>query len=95
MKFAKKDKRSVVEKVMDEKLEKLCKDAQTKEEVHEAIGSVDRWQDIKAKKHKMPVSWETIAIIAGNLLGIALILNHERVNVVTSKALGFVMKGRV
>lgn len=40
------------------------------------------------------ISPDTLALIAGNLTGIALILHYEKVNVVTSKALGFVQKLR-
>lgn len=43
---------------------------------------------------KNRVSKDTLAIIAGNLAGIVLILGHERAHVVASKALGFVMKAR-
>lgn len=41
------------------------------------------------------VSADTIAVIAGNLLGIVMILGFEKANVITSKSLGFVMKPRV
>lgn len=41
------------------------------------------------------ISPDTIAIIAANLLGIGMIIGFEKANVVTSKALGFIMKGRV
>ena len=37
---------------------------------------------------------ETLALIAANLIGIGLILGHERLGVVTSKAIGFVSKLR-
>jgi hypothetical protein len=40
------------------------------------------------------VSPDTLMIVGGNILGIVLILHFERVNVVTSKALAFVMKLR-
>ena len=40
------------------------------------------------------ISPDTVLIVAGNLTGIALILHYEKVNVVTSKALSFVMKLR-
>lgn len=43
---------------------------------------------------KKRVSPDTVALIAGNLAGILLILNYERAHVVTSKALGFVMKAK-
>lgn len=38
------------------------------------------------------LSADTLAIIAANLAGIVLILGYEKVNVVTSKAIGFVSK---
>lgn len=40
------------------------------------------------------ISKDTLAIIAGNLSGILVILAYERAHVVASKALGFVMKTR-
>lgn len=48
-------------------------------------------QDEKSST-KMPP--ETKATIAANLVGIAMILNFERANIVTSKALGFVLHAR-
>lgn len=52
--------------------------------------------DIEDKKRQMKLPLglkpETVAIIAANLLGIGLILQHERLNVVASKAIGFVSK---
>jgi hypothetical protein len=41
------------------------------------------------------ISPDTILIVAANLVGIVLILGYEQASVVTSKALGFVVKGRV
>lgn len=48
----------------------------------------------KLREHdaRKRVSPDTIALVAGNLAGIAMILGHERAHVVTSKALGFVLK---
>lgn len=40
------------------------------------------------------VSSDTLALIAANIAGIVLIIGHERINVVTSKALSFVGKLR-
>lgn len=59
------------------------------------INHIDTLNKLKVNSQKPTVSIDTVAIIAGNLLGIALILGYEKANVVTSKALGFVMKGRV
>ena len=38
------------------------------------------------------ISPDTLVVVGANLLGIALIIGHERAHVVTSKALAFVMK---
>ena len=40
------------------------------------------------------VSKDTMLIVAGNIVGILLILTYERANVVTSKALNFLFKLR-
>ena len=46
-------------------------------------------------KNGFKISPDTLLVVGGNLLGILLILNFEKADIVTSKALGFVLKGRV
>lgn len=53
------------------------------------LASLYKLKEIDSPK---PISKDTVALIAGNLAGILLILNYERANVVASKALSFVMK---
>lgn len=50
--------------------------------------------DLKKQESEKPdrVSKETLALIAGNIAGIVLIIGYERVNVIASKALNFVLK---
>lgn len=49
--------------------------------------------EIEAKKPRVsPDAW---AQIIANLAGILLILKHEELNVISSKALNFVIKGRL
>ena len=40
------------------------------------------------------IDMDTLVAVGGNLLGILTIVNHERLNVVTSKALGLLWKIR-
>ena len=47
---------------------------------------------IKNSKFENRMSKDAILAVVGNLAGIVMILGYERVHVVTSKALGFVMK---
>ena len=65
------------------------------------IGSEDyvRTLDALVKLHRMkseerssPVSNDTLLIVGGNLLGIFMILKHEHVNVITSRAVGLLLK---
>jgi hypothetical protein len=52
---------------------------------------------MKLKKDAVPTwrpSPDALMTVAGNLLGILLILNYERAHVITSKAIGFVSKLR-
>lgn len=49
---------------------------------------------LKEKPSDRRVSPDTMAIVAGNLAGILMIVGHEKAHVVTSKALGFILKAR-
>lgn len=50
--------------------------------------------NLKALDKPSRVSPDTLAIIAGNLAGILVIVVYERTHVVTSKALSFILKLR-
>ena len=51
---------------------------------------------VKTKNEgKKPIDPNTIIAVAGGLLQVVLIIGHERLHVLTSKAIGFVLKGRV
>lgn len=59
--------------------------------------TLDRVKELyKLKENNTPkrVSPDTLAIVVGNLAGIVLILGYERANVVTTKALGFILKSK-
>ena len=68
----------------------------------EGISKAD-WDDLNKKyqayTEMMKPSWtltpDTILIAVTNLAGIALILNFEKLDILRSKAIGFVLKGRV
>ena len=51
---------------------------------------------VKTKNEgKKPIDPNTIIAGAGGLLQVVLIIGHERLHVLTSNAIGFVLKGRV
>lgn len=65
------------------------------EEFNTLNNQLEKLYKLKTTNKSFRVSPDTLAIIGGNLLGIALILGYERAHVVTSKALSFVMKTKV
>ncbi len=49
----------------------------------------------KLSENKWKINLDTLMVVAGNLFGILLILNFEKMDIVRSKAISFVLKGRV
>ena len=64
-------------------------------EYRDALTRVRELHDIKALSRKWKVTPDTAVMFLAQLLGIFTIVKHEQFNVITSKALGFVNKGRV
>jgi hypothetical protein len=94
MKLVKRDKRTKLDKEIDRVLSEMEKVSSDSEQYAAMVDNLEVLYKFK-NENKNLISKDTIAIIAGNLLGIVLILGYEKANVITSKALGFVLKGRV
>lgn len=78
--------------VIDDLLESLPSFEVDSEEYGKAVDRLERLYALKDKKSERQISPDTMATVAGNLLGIALIVGHERAHLVTSRALDFVKK---
>jgi hypothetical protein len=87
----KRDRRSNIEKLLDEQLECQLRDAESLEDISDVMALMEKRTELRKKG----ISPDTKAVIAGNLLGIALIMGYERGHVITTKALGFILRGRV
>ena len=92
LKRIKLNRRSDVELLFDEQLEGLLKEAKTLGDIEDVLELMEKRNELRNKRRISP---DTIAIIGGNLLGILLILEHERSHVIATKALGFIIRGRV
>jgi len=57
--------------------------------------NLEKLYKVKNESKKGVVSRDTIVVVVGNLLGIVLILGYERANIITTKAIQFVLRGRV
>lgn len=62
------------------------------DEYAKTLNRVERLHGLMNKEQPRTLSKETILTVAANLIGIILIIKHEHVNVITSKALGFVTR---
>lgn len=83
-----------LEKVIDLTLSQLEDLGPETEEFAKVVTQLSELHSMLPKKEAF-MKPEALIAVAGNLAGILAILSYERVNVVTSKALGFVMKSRV
>lgn len=63
-------------------------------ETSQHIIEVEKLHTIAQDSRSFRVSQDTLALVAGNLLGIIMIVGHERMHIVSSKALGFLGKLR-
>lgn len=94
-KVPKKDKRTNLEKEIDRVLSEASYLKPDSKEYAEIVENVEKLYKAKSYEKSSSVSPDTIATVVGSLLGIGLIIWNEQAHVITSKALGFVIKGRV
>jgi hypothetical protein len=92
LKFAAKP--TVLDAVIDDALAQLSGLSIDTDEYTRKVDQITKLYKLKEQEAPKRVSPDTLAIVAGNLAGIVLMLHYERVHVITSKALGFVMKAR-
>lgn len=95
MKLTNRDKRTPLEKEIDTVLDTMGNISPDSKEYEAMAKNLKVLYEAKALEKSKRVSPDTIAVVAGNLLGIGLILVYEKANIITTKAIGFVLRGRV
>lgn len=93
--FKRRDKRTKLEKEIDDLLDEMSFKNKSSSEYATNVELLKGLYDAKGLDRPRKVSPDTIAIIVANLLGIVLILKFEQLNTITSRAINFVLKGRV
>lgn len=88
-------KKSTLDEQIDDVHSQLEAEEVNSEEFEKLMAVLERLYKIKENQKSDRVDAATKATIAGNLLGIVLILHHERVHVISTKALGFVTKNKI
>lgn len=66
----------------------------TSEDYPKMMEYLERLHALRQKESRDPISRDTIALIAGNLMGILLIVAYEQKHVITSKGFGQVIRPR-
>lgn len=83
--------------IYDEPIDKVLESMRTYDTVDgefvKLMDYLERLTKLKAEKHSK-VDPNTIALIAGNLAGILVIVAYEQKNVMTSKAMGFILRAK-
>ena len=65
------------------------------EQYRAAVMNLKVLYNARSCKTDSSVGADTVVMAVTNLAGILLVLNYEQVHVVSSKAIGFILKGRV
>lgn len=92
--FPKPTEKPELERVIDETIEDIRRLPLDSEEYAVAVDTLVKLYSLKEKPSERRVSPDTMATVAANLLGIAVIVGYERMNIMTSKAVNFLMKLR-
>lgn len=61
-------------------------------EYERMLSRLERLNKLKTEKRRWRVSPDTLAVVAGNLLGILVIVGYERGHVMTTRAKEYVLK---
>lgn len=80
--------------LITEVLDEMSLIGPTSEKYQDLMAYLERLQQLKTYTRSEPLSRNTIALIAGNLMGILLIIAYEQKHVMTSKGFGEVVRPR-
>lgn len=89
------DKPATLQELIDLVQTQMLTEGADSDKFREMNDELERLYAMKKANKSSRVSPDALVAVAGNLLGIGLILQHERLHVVTSKALSFVTKTKV
>ena len=92
--FATPKTKTKLEKEIDYAFEKLRDQTMTSEEYGTVLERFLKMHKLQAEIQPQRVSPDTVVLAVTNLLGIIMIIKHEHVNVISSKAMSFVHKPR-
>lgn len=91
------DKRTEAEKAIDSKIEKLAKDSKSQSDVDNVLNLMKKRKEISSINSRPKLKLDTVVTAGVSLASVILILCAEEFGdqIVRSKSLGFVLRGRV
>lgn len=93
-KITKKDKRTNLEKEIDSVIRTMGKLKPSDDMYTTTTDNLEKLYDMKSKDSRK-VSPDTKAVVAGSIIGTLLVLYFEKTGAVTTKALAWILRGRV
>lgn len=95
LKLRSKEQKTKYEEEIEHVLDAMSCESPDSEQYKAMSEALERVMKYAPEKLEWRISPDIVAAIVGNLAGIGLILGYERLGVVTSKAIGFVLKNRI
>lgn len=86
------DEKSRLDDAIDHLFDDMAHVGHASNEYAKMVTQLAALYKLKELNNPKRVSPDTLAIVIGNLVGIMLIVGHERIHVLTSKATNFVLK---
>ncbi len=83
---------TLLESEIDRAVRDLARHAVGSEEYEKTLATIVQLYQVKEEDKSKPVSKDTLATVGANLLGILMIIKHEHVNVITSRAMQLLIK---
>ena len=81
-----------VDDLMDTVIARMKKVGPNSEEYPNLMRSLERLKALKTDERRKPLDWNTVVQTLGSLAGVVLVLNFERLGVVSSKAFGWLKR---
>jgi len=88
------ESKSPVDKEIDLLFFKLKGYEPESDEYKQTLDRIVSLQKLNFETKRKPLSADTLAIVIANLTGIVMILKHEELNVISTKAVGFLLRAR-
>jgi hypothetical protein len=88
-------KTDILEDTIRAALKQLIDEPLGTDDYDRKVDQIAKLYDLKKHSASDKLSKDTLVTVLGNIAGILLILNYERMHVVTSKAVGFVLKPKI